>query len=162
MAEKSSPILTPEQRVLLTTIPADISTEDLIRCYTLSPADLTFINRHHGAYNRLGVALQLCVLRYPGRALIELPDIPATMIAYVAQQIGVSPEAYARYGSRQSTLYEHLVHIREHYGYRAYDGVAILRTARHLLPLALEYAFDFSPLYSLNNLRPLRRPSITL
>ncbi len=138
MAEKSSPVLTPEQRLLLTTIPVDIPTEDLVRYYTLSSDDLTFINRHHATYNRLGVALQLCVLRYPGRTLTELPDIPATMIVYVAEQIGVSPEAYARYGYRQSTLYEHLAYIREHYGYRAYDWSAILQVARHLLPLALE------------------------
>ena len=80
MAQKSSPVLTPEQRLQLTTLPADISAEDLVRYYTLSSDDLAFINRHHGTYNWLGIALQLCVLRYPGRTLTELPAIPATMI----------------------------------------------------------------------------------
>jgi hypothetical protein len=42
---------------------------DLIRHYTLSPADLAVIARHRRPHNRLGFAIQLCALRFPGRLL---------------------------------------------------------------------------------------------
>src|SRR5258705_14008504 len=42
---------------------------ELIRHYTLSAADLAAIRRCRGDHNRLGHALMLCYLRYPGRPL---------------------------------------------------------------------------------------------
>ena len=45
-------------------------TEDqLIRHYTFSESDLSLIRQHRGAANRLGFAVQLCYMRYPGIAL---------------------------------------------------------------------------------------------
>ena len=41
----------------------------LARHYTLSAADLAAIRRCRGDHNRLGHALMLCYLRYPGRPL---------------------------------------------------------------------------------------------
>ncbi len=40
---------------------------ELVRHYTLSAADLAAIRRCRGDHNRLGHALMLCYLRYPGR-----------------------------------------------------------------------------------------------
>ena len=60
-------LLTPAERESLLTIP---STEaERIRHYTLNRADLGFIRQHRWDYNRLGVAIQLCYLRFPGRVL---------------------------------------------------------------------------------------------
>ena len=42
---------------------------ELVRHYTLSVADLAMIRRARGDHNRLGLALMLCYLRYPGRPL---------------------------------------------------------------------------------------------
>jgi TnpA family transposase len=42
---------------------------ELVRHYTLFAADLAAIRRCRGDYNRLGHALMLCYLRYPGRPL---------------------------------------------------------------------------------------------
>ena len=42
---------------------------ELGRHYTLSAADLAAIRRCRGDCNRLGHALMLCYLRYPGRPL---------------------------------------------------------------------------------------------
>src|SRR5208337_1548806 len=41
----------------------------VVRHYTLSDADITAIQRCRGDHNRLGHALMLCYLRYPGRPL---------------------------------------------------------------------------------------------
>jgi Domain of unknown function (DUF4158) len=39
----------------------------MVRHYTLSSEDLALINRRRGDPNRLGFALMLCYLRFPGR-----------------------------------------------------------------------------------------------
>ena len=41
----------------------------LVRYYTLSENDLALIRRCRGDHSRLGYALMLCYLRYPGRHL---------------------------------------------------------------------------------------------
>ena len=41
----------------------------MVRHYTLSSEDLALINRRRGDPNRLGFALILCYLRFPGRIL---------------------------------------------------------------------------------------------
>jgi hypothetical protein len=40
---------------------------ELIRKYTLTKADLAFVRQHRGDQNRLGIAVQICSPRYPGR-----------------------------------------------------------------------------------------------
>jgi hypothetical protein len=42
---------------------------ELVRHYTLSDVDLIALRRCRGDHNRLGRALMLCYLRYPGRPL---------------------------------------------------------------------------------------------
>ncbi len=45
------------------------SAEDLIRYYNFNESDLALIRQRRGCANRLGFAVQLCLLRYPGFAL---------------------------------------------------------------------------------------------
>src|SRR6266481_10051927 len=59
-------ILTASERVLVA-IPTDETA--LIRLYTLSEQDLSVIKQRRGDANRLGFAVLLCCLRYPGYAL---------------------------------------------------------------------------------------------
>ena len=62
---------------------------ELVRHFTLSEADLAAIGRSHGDHNRLGHALMLCYLRYPGRALRPGERPPTALLAFVAGQLGV-------------------------------------------------------------------------
>ena len=43
--------------------------EELIRHYTLSGADIDCALIKRGEHNQLGFAVQLCLMRFPGRAL---------------------------------------------------------------------------------------------
>jgi TnpA family transposase len=138
MADARPRVLTDEQRLWLTTIPPDLPPKELVRYYTLSPDDIAFIRRHNKDENRLGIAVQLCGLRYPGRRLVELLPIPGNVLAYIAGQLGVEPDVFHRYGHREATIYEHRNDIRETYGYRNYDSRDLLPLTRHLLPLAME------------------------
>jgi len=138
MASHSPDLLTDDQRALLTQIPTDLSDRELARYYTLTAEDLQVINRRRRGGNRLGFAVQLCMLRFPGRTITDLPDIPTRVLALIAQQVGVPPTAFASYGQRLPTIYEHLDEIRAVFGYRNYDWRAMCKLARVLLPQALE------------------------
>ena len=139
MASKSPELLTPEQRLLFTTIPDDLSTAELTRHYKLTDADLRFILKHRGAENRLGVALQLCTLRFPGRVLMQMSSIPKTMVVFVADQLNLPSDAWYSYGKkRRGTPYEHLQRICLEYEYQLYSHTQIMPLVRYLLPFALE------------------------
>ena len=60
-------ILTAAQRTALLALPTE--RRELARVWTLSEPELAFLARRRRDRNRLGVALQLCALRYPGRLL---------------------------------------------------------------------------------------------
>jgi TnpA family transposase len=86
------PLLTDAQRAALFDLPT--TERDLIRHYTLTAADLALIARQRLDHTRLGFALMLCSLRYPGRLLREGERPPAAFIRFVAEQVGVFPEAF--------------------------------------------------------------------
>ncbi len=69
-------VLTAAQRSQLLAFPEDES--ELIRLYTLSHDDRAYVRAHRGTHNRLGIAVQLCYLRFPGRTLAadEFPFAP--------------------------------------------------------------------------------------
>jgi TnpA family transposase len=58
------------------------------------------VDRRRGDHNRLGFALQLCTLRYPGRLPRAGEAIPAPALCFVADQVGVVPAAFAAYSAR--------------------------------------------------------------
>ncbi|MCZ4292262.1 Tn3 family transposase [Hoeflea alexandrii] len=90
-------------------IPAD--EESLIRHYSLSPADLLEIELRRRKHNRLGFAVQLCLMRYPGRVLGAEETPPRAMLRHVADQIGAAPEAFALYARREETRRDHTARL---------------------------------------------------
>lgn len=70
---------------------------DLVRHYMLSAADLAAIQRCRGDHNRLGHAMMLCYLRYPGRPLRSAEQPPRPMLEFVADQIDVLPGSVDSY-----------------------------------------------------------------
>src|SRR5260221_2795452 len=74
-------ILTASERVLVA-IPTDETA--LIRLYTLSEQDLSVIKQRRGDANRLGFAVLLCCLRYPGYALPAGEDPPHTFLTMIS------------------------------------------------------------------------------
>jgi len=137
-ASKTPTYLTPEQRYALTEIPADLSDRDIARHYTFSDKDLERIHQHRRRHNQLGFAVQLAVLRYPGRPLKDLTTIPPRVLTAIADQVQVPASALTRYGERDSTIYEHLQEIRQAYEFRECGWREFLWLARELLPQAME------------------------
>jgi TnpA family transposase len=58
---------TPAERATL--LQPSQSEEEFARHYTFTETDLSLIRQRRGDANRLGFAVQLCLLRFPGRGL---------------------------------------------------------------------------------------------
>jgi hypothetical protein len=111
-------ILSATERESLLALPDN--RDDLIRRYTLSESDLSLVRQRRGAANRLGFAVQLCYLRYPGIVLgvHRLPQ-PA-LLHLVAAQLKVPVECWADYGERAQTRREHLVELQTVFGFESF------------------------------------------
>lgn len=99
-------ILSAAERESLLALPD--SKDDLIRHYTFNDTDISIIRQRRGPANRLGFAVQLCYLRFPGVILgvDELPFPP--LLKLVADQLKVGVESWNEYGQREQTRREHL------------------------------------------------------
>ncbi|HBT5402728.1 TPA: Tn3 family transposase, partial [Klebsiella pneumoniae] len=71
---------------------------------------------------RFGFALQLCVLRYPGRVLAPGELIPAEVIEFIGAQLGLGADDLVDYAAREETRHEHLAELRGLYGFRTFSG----------------------------------------
>ena len=101
----------------LASFPEEIPSSDLIRDFTLTGVDRDLISIRRGVGNRLGVALQLCALRYLGFVPPDLTAAPESAIRFVADQLELSPEELHGYARREQTRRAHVAEIREHLGF---------------------------------------------
>src|SRR5271157_5236425 len=111
---------------------------DLVRHFTLSEADLGAIRRCRGDHNRLGYALMLCYLRHPGRALRSGERPPPALLAFVAEQIGILPDAVDEYLAAERNRQRHAVECQEQLGLRPFGKRPAAELASVLLPQAIE------------------------
>ena len=74
--------------------------------------------------NKLGFALQLCVLRYPGRLLVPAEFVPPPVVDFIGRQIDLDGDELADYAVRSETRHEHLAELRHLYGFRSFSGGA--------------------------------------
>ena len=77
-------ILTERQRRTLLALPTEEPSP--LKHYTLAEDDLEHIRHRRRPHNRLGFALQLCALRYPGRLLSPGEVIPPEVLRFLAAQ----------------------------------------------------------------------------
>lgn len=112
-------ILTVAEKESLIAIPG--SEEEIIRYYTLSETDLAIIAQHRGAANRLGFAVQLCCMRYPGIAVSSEQQLPKLFLEYLSDQLDVSPDLWLEYGKRAETRREYLLELQSLFGFELFS-----------------------------------------
>lgn len=66
----------------------EIEQTDLIRFFTVAPADEAFIASHRGPANRLGLAVQLCTLPWLGFVPDDVVSAPAAAVASLVGAAG--------------------------------------------------------------------------
>lgn len=134
-------LLTDAQRARFKAIP-EMDPRELARHHTLSEADLTAVSIRCGAANRLGFAVQLCLLRYPGRPLRSGEVVSRNVLEFIASQVGADPDAFDDYAAgpegagRDTTRREHVAEIVRTFGFRSFDARAYRELSRWLLPIA--------------------------
>lgn len=128
-------ILTRRQRARLLDLPTDDAS--LHDHYTLDDFDHEQIKQRRRPHNKMGFALQLCALRYPGRLLAPGETIPIEVLRFLADQIGIEASDLAGYAAREETRHNHLAHLRDLYGFKSFTG----RGAAELRQWLLDQAF---------------------
>lgn len=98
-------LLTTAERGQVLEIPT--GSEDLAAHYALSEADMSLIRQRRGDANRLGFAIQLCLLRHPGTAPAEDTDVPLELVSWMASRLGIQTDTWDEYGTRGETRQEH-------------------------------------------------------
>ena len=120
-------ILSATERESLLTLPD--AKDELIRLYTFNDADLARIRQRRGAANRLGFAVQLCYMRYPGIALAANAEPDTSLLRMVADQIKLPGDIWDEYGQRAETRREHLLELQSAYSFQSFTTLSHYRTA---------------------------------
>jgi len=129
-------LLTSAQRAQLLAFPADEG--ELIRHYSLSKSDLAFVRQHRGDHNRLGVAVQIGYLRFPGRVLAEGERPYPPLLGMVAVQLKLSASIWDIYAERDQTRRAHLQELIDWLQLSQFDRAHYRAVADWLLPIALQ------------------------
>lgn len=120
-------LLSDAERDQLFGVPA--GQDDLVRLYTFEAADFDLIRLRREDRNRLGVGLQLALLRYPGTTLAQVldrvPGIPEELLSFIAKQLDIPAEAIADYAARNQTMTDHARELAMTLGLRGAAGTDI-------------------------------------
>nr|WP_238351866.1 DUF4158 domain-containing protein [Brevibacillus brevis] len=130
-------LLTPEERLQYLQIPPNLGEWELGTYFTFTQHDLEIIQQRRRDYNRLGFAVQLCVLRYLGWTLSDVKEVPIQVLRYIAKQINADVKSFASYGEREATKYEHLEEIRKEYGFQTFSLSEYRSLCKHLFNHAM-------------------------
>ena len=112
-------LLSSVQRAHVLALPTTL--REYEELYTLTPADLQFVAKRRTDPNRLGIAVQLCFLRHPGRVWVPDEVMPEAMVRFIAHQVDVDSTVLADYAGRDETRREHLAELIREYGYTTLD-----------------------------------------
>ncbi|MBP0633660.1 Tn3 family transposase [Cupriavidus sp. AcVe19-1a] len=112
------------------------SEDELIRHYTFNETDLALIRQRRGAENRLGFAVQLCYMRYPGIMLSAGEEPPQTLLEMVARQLRIAPSHWEDYGRRDKTRREHQAELQAVLQMRAFTMADYRAAVQALVELA--------------------------
>lgn len=115
-------VLSPAQRAQFLQQHESLNDRELAQYYTFSTDDLKLIARQRRSHNRLGFAIQLGYLRFPGRPLRPDETVPPAILNYVASQLKIAPEDFSQYAHRDPTRREHLAKLQKEYGYHSFNS----------------------------------------
>jgi hypothetical protein len=116
----------------------DLSEDDLVRDWSLTPADLVLIATRRGPDHRRRFALQLCMLRVHGRFLDDYRQAPVTIINHLSCQLGLPPVLALERSNRTTTERVQAQRIRSHLGLDRFDKAAESNLREALRARALE------------------------
>lgn len=122
-----------------TELPRTLSDFDVQQSFRISSTDVAAIRERFRADRRLGVALQLVVLRATGRPLDRAATVPRPLLRSLCAALGAPETAIASLKTiyqRVATLYEHQQWARDHAGIAPADDAVMTELGQALESLA--------------------------
>ena len=117
----------------------EITRAELIRYFTLTPADEMFARKFRGPGNVLGAAIQLCTLPWLGFVPDDVPSAPRAAVERLAERLQVAPEVLAGYAVRDQTRTDHLREIAQYSRWRPMDEPEWKQLGEFLFSRAMEH-----------------------
>ncbi len=135
--------LTEQERTKLLTGHHVLTRREMVRHWLLSNEDLPRIQARRREHNRLGFAVQLCLLRYPGWPLPPNERPPENLLTFVAEQRRAKTEELSEYAARDETRREHFQVLCQEYRFRSYGPAhsPLLRNYLETEALSTDSAF---------------------
>lgn len=130
-------LLSPAQRLQFTEIPESITAREIASYYTFGNEDLKIIKEHRRPQNRLGFAVQLGYLRFPGRVWNLEELVPPAILDYIAAQLKLDPAIIIEYSRRDPTRREHLVEIQAKFRFHTFSTSTYKQLSKWLLHEAI-------------------------
>ena len=131
-----------EQSEQLRSFP-EISRDELFRYFTLTPADVAFVDpgAGRGPGDRLGMAVQLATLPWLGFVPDDVASAPPAAVARLAERLGLDPGALRGYGRRAQTRSDHLAKVAGHLSWKTAPdgGREVKELEQFLLDRAMEH-----------------------
>jgi len=112
---------------------------ELIRYFTLTPADEAFVRKFRGQENVLGVAVQLCTLPWLGFVPDNVPAAPSAAVARLSERLGIAVGELRGYGLRGQTRTGHVREVAAYLGWRQVDTVRWKDLEEFLFARAMEH-----------------------
>ena len=111
----------------------DPSPEELEAHFKLSKDDRLFLAQCRTPHTLLGMALQLCNLRYLGTFITDGLTIPPVVQSFVCQELGIRPVSLRSYFKEKITRLRHQDDIRAYLGYFELSPASVITVIRVLL-----------------------------
>lgn len=106
------------------------NTAQLVKYFTLNTQDLELISICRTSATKLGMAIQLCTMRFLSTFLEEPTRVPTIVIQSLSQQLGVHNVDLDRYRVSTNAKFDHRKLILEHLGCREFEGAPFIRVTR--------------------------------
>jgi hypothetical protein len=119
----------------------EIGREELFRFFTLTPADVAFVDpgRGRGPADRLGLAVAVCTLPWLGFVPDDVASAPRAAVVRLADRLGVDPKVIGLYGRRAKTRTDHGRLVARYLGWRVPSTPEFGDLDEFLLARAMEH-----------------------
>lgn len=117
----------------------EITRAELIRYFTLTEPDDTFVRQFRGPANILGAAVQLCTLPWLGFVPDDVHGAPAVAVSRLAERVHVPAGELSGYAVREQTRTDHLREIQRYSGWRSIDTPGWKELDEFLFARAMEH-----------------------